>query len=153
MIDPNDVTVGERIAVEIVTVYQDFPTENNDVEESPEPYDFAIDVAEIERDEDRDEGAVITDLYLDRYDDDGNFDRRIRFHGADPEYQQGRGSGTPDEKTWAQMSRDGYCLVREATEDDEPIDADSDDEDADEADESPDVDPEEVEEEIEASAD
>lgn len=122
MIDPNDVTAGDRVDVEIITVYQDFPDdpEDEDAPDVPEPYAFDKEIAEVERTEDEDEGVVITDLYLDRYDDDGNFDRRIRFRGASPEYQQGRGDGDVDEKTWAQMSRDEFCRVSEYEEPDAP---------------------------------
>ncbi len=113
MIDPTDVNSGDVLAVGMMTVYQDIDSD---------PYEFEMTVHNVEQTVDDDDGTVIVDIYRDykRDQNDGYATRRIRFRGANPEYQQARGD--PADPTWAKYSRDDFCNVREA-------DTDEDDED------------------------
>lgn len=100
MIDPTDVESGDSIVLEVQTVYQDIESD---------PYQMEFEVDHIEECEGED-GMPIVDLYLDKYDDNGDSTRRVRFRGKNPEFQQARGSG--EEMSWAQFSRDDFCNVR-----------------------------------------
>lgn len=128
MKDPTEISVGEQLHYELLTVYQNAESE---------PYECENEVVDTEYD--TVEGQTVARIYLDIYDEDVEDGeksvRRIVYEGMNPIFQ--RYSDHHD--TWSKFSRDGGCMPYDpdadpdfsVDESDDTADADADDSDTD----------------------
>jgi hypothetical protein len=97
--DPTEISVGEQLHYELLTVYQNADSE---------PYECENEVVDAEYE--TVEGQTVARIYLDIYDEDVEDGekpvRRIVYEGMNPIFQR----YSDHHGTWSKFSRDGGCM-------------------------------------------